>query len=83
MLLQISGIMSELHGDKFESVLNLSGRQKPFFSKNPSDLRSAEKIGSTDIYAETNLSSDSMVRLSKNLLSLFGYQESDLSMEIQ
>lgn len=83
MMLQISGIMSELHRDKFESVLTLSGRQKPFFSKNPSDLRSSEKIGSTDIYAETNLSSDSMVRLSKNLLSLFGYQESDLSMEIQ
>jgi hypothetical protein len=83
MMLQVSGIMSELHKDKLESVLTLSGRQKPFFSKNPADLRSPEKIGSTDIYAETNLSSDSMVRLSKNLLSLFGYQESDLSMEIQ
>ncbi len=83
MMLQISGIMSELHKDKLESVLTLSGRQKPFFSKNPADLRSPEKIGSTDIYAETNLSSDSMVRLSKNILALFGYQESDLSMEIQ
>lgn len=83
MMLQVSGIMSELHKDKLESVLTLSGRQKPFFSKNPADLRSPEKIGSTDIYAETNLSSDSMVRLSKNILALFGYQESDLSMEIQ
>jgi len=83
MMLQVSKMMSELHGDKFESVLGLSGRKKPFFSKNPGDLRSAEKIGSTDIYAETNLSAESMVKLSKSLLTLFGYQESDLSMEIQ
>jgi hypothetical protein len=83
MMLQVGATMSELHKDKFDSVLTLTGRQKPFFSKNPSDLRSAEKIGSTDIYAETNLSADSMVRLSKNLLALFGYPESDLVMEIQ
>ncbi len=83
MMLQMAKLMAEQHKDKFDSVLTLTGRQKPFFSKNPADLRSPEQIEGTDIYAETNLSSDSMVRLSKNLLSLFGYQESDLSMEIQ
>jgi predicted type IV restriction endonuclease len=83
MMLQMGKLMSELHKDKFDSVLTLTGRQKPFFSKNPADLRSPEQIEGTDIYAETNLSSDSMVRLSKNLLFMFGYQEPDLTMEIQ
>ncbi|VVB68682.1 Uncharacterised protein [uncultured archaeon] len=83
MLLQISKIMAELHADRFDSVLTLVGRQRPFFSKNPGDLRSPEQIEGTDIFAEVNLSSYSAVKLSKNVLSLFGYPESDLSMEMQ
>ncbi|HIH36299.1 MAG TPA: restriction endonuclease [Methanocellales archaeon] len=83
MMLQISKLMAEEHEEKFDSVLTIAGRKRPFFSKNPEDLRSPEQIDGTDIYAETNLSSYSMMRLSKNLLSLFGYQESDLTMEIQ
>ena len=83
MLLQVSKIMSEQHKDKFDSVLTLIGRQRPFFSKNPTDLRSPEQIEGTEIYVETNLNSDSVLRLSKSLLSMFGYPESDLTMEIQ
>lgn len=83
MMLQICKLMAEEHGDKFDSVLTMAGRKRPFFSKNPEDLRSPEQIDGTDIYAETNLSSYSMMKLSKNLLFLFGYQESDLTLEIQ
>ena len=83
VLVQIGKILAEQHKDKFDSVLTLTGRQKPFFSKNPADLRAPELIEGTDIHVETNLSSDGMVKLSKNLLSLFGYPESDLSIEVQ
>lgn len=83
MMLQISKLMAEEHGDRFDSVLTMVGRKRPFFSRNPEDLRSAEQIDGTDIYAETNLSSYSMLKLTKNLLFLFGYQESDLTLEIQ
>jgi hypothetical protein len=83
MLLQISKIMAELHKDRFDSILTLVGRQRPFFSRNPGDLRSPVQIEGTDIFAEVNLSSYSAVKLSKNVLSLFGYPETDLIMEIQ
>jgi predicted type IV restriction endonuclease len=83
MLLKISSLMAELHKDHFDDILSLSGRQKPFFSRISTDLRSPNKIEGTDIYAETNFSPDSVLRLSKNVITKFGYSESDMSIETQ
>ena len=85
MLLQLCSVIAELNKDKFNEILTIVGRQsqKPFFSKNPVDLRSANLIDGTDIYAEVNLNPDSIIRLSKNVLSKFGYQETDISIETQ
>jgi len=83
MLLKICQIMAESHKDKMDNILQLTGRQRPFFSKSKSDLRASEQIEGTDIFAETNLSSGSVVKLSKSVISIFGYPESDLSMEEQ
>jgi hypothetical protein len=47
----------------------------------PNELRSPEKIPGTDIYVEVNLSANSIVRLSIDILSLFGYKKDDLSIE--
>ena len=85
MLLQLCSAIAESNKDKFDEILTIVGRQsqKPFFSKNPADLRSANLINGTDIYAEVNINPDSVIRLSKNVLSKFGYQESDISIETQ
>lgn len=81
MLLKISGIMAGLHKDRFDDILTLSGRLRPFFSRNPTDLRSASQIEGTDIYAEVNLSAGSILKLSKSVIEKFGYSESDLLIE--
>ena len=83
MLLQLCSAIAEVNKDKFDEILTIIGRQsqRPFFSKNPSDLRSPNQIEGTDIYAEANLSADSILRLSKNVMSKFGYPETDLSIE--
>ena len=83
MLIRICGIMAELHQDRFDDILTLYGRKKPFFSRTPTDLRSPNQIEGTDIYAETNFSPDSILRLSKNVIAKFGYSKSDLSIEAQ
>jgi len=85
MLLQLCSAIAELNKDKFNEILTIVGRQsqKPFFSKNPADLRSANLINGTDIYAKVNLNPDSVIRLSKNVLTKFGYQETDISIETQ
>jgi hypothetical protein len=81
MLLQLCGIVAELNTERFDKILEISGRQRPFFSKNPKELRSANQIPGSDIYAEVNLSADSIIRLSKSVISKFEYPETDLSIE--
>jgi hypothetical protein len=81
MLLQLCGIVAELNTERFDKILEISGRQRPFFSKNPKELRSANQIPGSDIYAEVNLSAESIIRLSKSVISKFEYPETDLSIE--
>ena len=82
MLIRICGIMAELHKDRFDDILTLSGRKKPFFSKNPADLKSPNQIEGTEVFAELNFSSEGILRLSKNVIATFGYPESELSIEV-
>jgi len=81
MLIQTCNIMLTAHRDRFEEVLNLVGRKRPYFTKNSNELRSPEIINGTDIYIEVNLGADSIAKLSRDIISLFGYTRDDLSVE--
>jgi len=83
MLIKTCNLMLSTHRDQFDKVLNLVGRKRPYFTKNPGELRIPERINDTDIYVETNLSANSIVKLSKNILVLYEYAESDLSIEVR
>ncbi len=83
MLIQICNIMLASHRDRFEQVLNLVGRKRPYFTRNKKELRFPKIINGTDIYVETNLSANSILKLSIDILSLFGYTRDDLSIEVQ
>ncbi len=82
-LLKMASIIAESHKENFDDILTISGRKRKFFSRNPAELMKASQIEGTDIYAEINLSADSIQKLSKNLIEKFGYSESDLSLETQ
>lgn len=81
LLIKICKIVLSIHKDQQEKVFNLIGRKRPYFTKNPDELRSPERINDTDIYVETNLSANSIVKLAKSLLTIFGYSNRDLSIE--
>lgn len=83
MLVQICTIVAKSHQDDFDNILKISGRKMPFFSKNSADLRSPKQIEGTDVFVETNIGSAGILRLSKSIISLFGYPESDLSIEAE
>jgi len=55
MLLKVCEIMLTSHRETFDRVLNLTGRKRPYFTRNPNELRSPERISGTDIFVETNL----------------------------
>lgn len=81
LLLSISTYLASNHRSRFDAVLRLAGRKRPYFSTNQSELRTAKKINGTDIYVETNLSANQIVKISNDLLELFGYKKADLVLE--
>ena len=78
---QICKLMYSLHRSNFERVLQLRGSKRPYFTRNPNELRIPQQIEDSDIFMETNLSSKSIVKISLNVISLFGYSERDLIIE--
>jgi hypothetical protein len=78
MLLALCGSLLRANNHDFERVLELEGRKRPYFSKNPNVLRAPRKIDGTDLFVESNLSANSIVRLSQDLVALFGSPESSL-----
>ena len=83
LLLQLCNIIFSTHRNNFEQVLNLTGRKRPYFTRRPDELRSPCQINGTDIFVEINLSSNSIVKLSREVIALFGYSENDLSIEVK
>jgi hypothetical protein len=66
------------HKDDFEKVLWLSGEDKTYFSLYKDQLSIPEKISKTDIYVETKLSPNEIVKTAKSLLIEFGYSPDKL-----
>ena len=75
VLLQLLNILYNLEKSNFNKVFLLEGRNRPYFSRDSSDLRYASLIEGTDIYAETNRSTPNIIDFSYELLNHFGYSQ--------
>jgi len=69
--------------DELDVLFTLATPQKEYFSKNPYEFLTGEKIPGTNIYVDTNLSAREVVELGHKMLMLFGRKESDLSIEVK
>jgi predicted type IV restriction endonuclease len=67
----------------FEKVLWISNDQKPYFSRYSDQLRIPEKIKHTDIYVETKLKPDEIVKAAGKLLMEFGHSKEELVINTQ
>jgi hypothetical protein len=81
MLTTLSNYFASTNNKDFEKVLWISNEQKARFSRYGDQLRIPEKVKKTDIYVETKLSPDEVVRTSAKLLAEFGYSKDDLDIE--
>jgi hypothetical protein len=81
MLLRVCEIMNEEHKEKFEFLINLYGEQEHIFSKDRDKILISEKIPGSDIYVNVGLTPKATVSLCYEVISTFGYTESDLSIE--
>ena len=78
IVVKVSEILYNDHKNEFEKVLSLKGRKRAYYSRTKENLHAPMLIGRTDIYVETNLSANHIVKLSNDAIDLFGYDENSL-----
>jgi hypothetical protein len=81
VLIALCNHFAATHPKDFEKVLWISNDQRPYFSRYSDQLRIPEKIKRTDIWVETQLSPDEIVKTAGKLLAEFGYSTADLSFD--
>lgn len=80
MLKTLSGYLWLRHMDKFAKVaLELHGKRRPYFSRNPADLRKPYQLPASDIFIETNLSANNIVAIGRVLLEKLGHDPDSLT----
>jgi len=75
---KLCDILSKKHKDSFESVLWIILKGRDFFSRDQHQFLMSENIPNTNIYISTDLSETVALALTNEILSNFGYKESDL-----
>ena len=81
LLMGLSGILYAAHPTEFERVSEIRGRKCPYFTRNASELRVAERFQNTNIFVETNLGAEQIVKICFAMLAVLGYSASDLRIE--
>jgi hypothetical protein len=81
MLTTLCDYFASTNNKDFEKVLWISNEQKARFSRYGDQLRIPEKVKKTDIYVETKMTPDEVVRTSAKLLAEFGYSKDDLDID--
>jgi len=78
LLVCLSNELLERNPKSFEAVLILHGRKRKYFSRNKNELHSKIKLRNSDIWVETNLNANIIVKICRRMLHILGYLESDL-----
>lgn len=88
ILLIISKKLYEEKKDEFSKVLQLKGSKRTYYSKDGREKRQGGilivpiKIPDTPFYFEGNISANQVVSITEDLLVLFGYNPSDIKIEL-
>lgn len=83
LLVTVAEEMYRRHSSEFDRCLALRGPKIAFYSIRGNELRAPKQIAGSKYFVETNFSSNSIVRRSRELMALFGHRESDLSINAE
>ncbi|MHC1689076.1 MAG: type I restriction enzyme HsdR N-terminal domain-containing protein [Methanothrix sp.] len=79
MLPEVCSIMSSRHVERFEDIFSIKGDKHVYFSRNQEELKSPEPIEGTDIFVETNFAKGMLLKITRDVVTLFGYPEDAVS----
>jgi hypothetical protein len=72
--------MASQHKERLEDILTIKGDKNIYFSRNQEDLKqSPEPIEGTDIYVETGFAKGMLLKIARDVVTLFGYPEDAIS----
>ena len=83
ILPRLCAVLARLHRGRFEEVLQLRGRKRPYFSRNPAELIAPKLIDGPGIYVETNWSEESTRLRCQKLIEHFGHSANEFSVEVE
>jgi hypothetical protein len=83
MFLKFCELVLPKHKEDLDVLFTLSKPGKEYFSKNPYQLLTCEKIAGTSMYVDVNLTAREVVELSQKMLHLLGYDDNALSFEVK
>ena len=81
VLLGVCATLHERSPAEFERVLELRGRVRPYFSRNPDDLHEAVQVARSGIFAEMNLSASGVVERCEQVIELCGFDPREFGVE--
>lgn len=73
VLLGVCVALHERAPSEFERVLELRGRARPYFSRNPDDLLTPAQVAGSGIFAETKLGAPGVVERCRQVIELCGF----------
>jgi predicted type IV restriction endonuclease len=79
MLPNVCAIMASRHKERVEELFSVKGDIYPYFSRNQQELKSPELIEGTDIYVATSYAKGMLLKIAKDVVTLFGYPEDIVS----
>ena len=81
VLLGVCATLHERSPAEFERVLELRGRVRPYFSRNPDDLLTPAQVGRSGIFAETKLGAPGVVERCEQVIELCGFDPREFGVE--
>ena len=81
LLVQVCLLMRRQHPDDFEKVLEVRGRERPYFSRSAEDLYVPKPVGDSGIYASCQGAGSLIEQRAKRVVELFGYPADSLAVQ--
>ena len=81
VLLGVCVALHERAPSQFERVLELRGRARPYFSRNPDDLLTPAQVAGSGIFAETKLGATGVVERCQLVIELCGFDPREFDVE--
>ena len=81
VLLGVCVALHERAPSEFERVLELRGRARPYFSRNPDDLLTPAQVAGSGIFADTKLGAPGVVERCRQMIELCGFDPREFDVE--